>query len=133
MNLSSKFLAASALSGFLLLGGCATTPRVPPPTTTDIVEMSKTGAPPATIIERIQASGAIYDLPASELARLRDQGVPDPVIDAMQQTQIDAARRQGYRAARESWPWHPWPYYRPYHRPFGYHPWWWDMELYYGW
>ncbi len=116
-------LAAALLTGLLLTAGCATAPRPPPPAAEEIVDLSKAGVPADAIIERIRESDAIYDLPASALARLRDQGVSDRVIDEMQQTRIDAARLQGFRAGRDAHPWY-YPYYRWPSFHHGYWRWW---------
>jgi hypothetical protein len=115
------------LAGFtLMLGGCATLPPLPPaPTTDEIVQMSKDGIPPAEIIQRMEESRALYALKASELAKLRQDGVSDEVIDYMQQTLIEAERaREAMRERDRMWmygypyyPGYPWGYWR---RPFRY-------------
>jgi len=86
------------------LAGCATAPKLPPPTTVEIVQMAKDGGTVEAIIQRMRESRAVYPLPASELARLREQGVPDAVIDYMQQTHIDAVRYQEWSRARDFYP-----------------------------
>lgn len=81
--------------------------------------MAREGRPAQEIIGRINAAQAIYRLSASELAKLREQGVPDAVIDHMQATWLDAVRRE------EAWRQHDmylmpgWPY-----RPLVNTPWW---------
>lgn len=94
----------------LLIAGCATTPRKPPPTVEQIVQMSQQGVAPETIIQEIRDSGALYRLPASELVKLKARGVSDPVLDYMQQTYLEDERRRAY-------------YYQagPYWGPYG---WW---------
>ncbi len=105
-----------------LLAGCASMEKLPPPpTTAEIVEMAKKGETADAIILRMQQSRAVYPLPASELARLREQSVPDKVIDYMQQTYLEEVRYREW--LRAGYP----PYYplRPYPYPyFGRHPWW---------
>lgn len=114
------WLLAGALS--LALAGCATQPPRPPaPTSDEIVQMSKDGMTAAEIIQRLDESRALYPLKASELARLREQGVADEVIDHMQQTLIDAERaREAMRERDRLWmygyPAYPWGYWR--------HPYW---------
>ena len=115
--------ARFALFGALAAGLCSTSgclsPRPPPPppvSVSEILTLSKAGVPAPDIIRKIQTSGTVYRLPASELAQLKAQGVSDDVINYMQQTHLDAVRRdQGY-------------YYAP---PFGYwgyyYPYWWDF------
>lgn len=82
-------------AGLLLLAGCATlsAERPPPITVPEIAEMSRAGVPAHEIIEKIRASGTVYRLKASQLAELHEKGVPDAVIDSMQQTYLHAVRR----------------------------------------
>ena len=86
----------------LALSGCATLgePLPPPPSLAEIVESAKAGQPPQQIIERMQRSRAVYRLPASELAKLRDQGVPDAVIDYKQRVHLDVVRFEESMRAR---------------------------------
>lgn len=73
--------------------------------------MSKDGQPAEAIIARMQESRAVYPLPASELAKLREQGVPDLVIDYMQQVYIDSVRYMEWSRARDAYfPYGPYPY-----------------------
>ena len=78
-----------------MLGGCATggVPAPDAPTIVEIIEASRAGNGDA-VIRRIIASDAVYRLPASELARLRDHGVTDAVIDAMQWSYLESVRRE---------------------------------------
>jgi len=93
------------------LAGCAAAPQLPPPpTTAEIVQMAKDGQTADAIIARLQASRAVYALPASELAKLREQGVPDRVIDYMQQTYVEAVRYYEWSRARDAY----FPYGPPY-------------------
>src|SRR5262245_1451621 len=96
-----------------LLAACASLePPLPPaPTTAAIVQMAQEGVAPDTIIKRIEASRAVYPLPASALAKLREQGVPDQVIDYMQRTYIDAVRVDEYLRGRDGDPLYGWPSY----------------------
>jgi hypothetical protein len=86
----------------IFFSGCATPEvrRAMPLTVSQIVEMSKGGVPADEIIERMRDSGAVYRLKASELARLHEEGVPDAVIDYMQETYLEALRRH---EIREDW------------------------------
>jgi hypothetical protein len=115
------------IAAFLLaivLAGCAAMPQLPPPpTTAEIVQMAKDGQTADAIIARLQASRAVYSLPASELAKLREQGVPDKVIDYMQQTYVEAVRYEEWSRARDAWPpFGPYGPYGPYFR--GRYYWW---------
>ncbi len=113
----------------LMLGACATVQGPPPPSQEDIVALARAGAPAQDIIRRIRESGAVYPLTASQLARLREQGVPDEVIDYMQRTYIEEARRE--EAMRQSFfygpmfpPYYPYYPYYPYWYGPGRPPWW---------
>jgi len=117
-----RLLRSALLLFAATLAGCATMgkPLPPPPTTAEIVQLASEGTPAGEIIKRIDESRAVYRLPASELARLREQGVPDAVIDRMQRTHIDAVREEEWWRAREHYLWFGWPSYRgvwPY--PYG--------------
>ena len=118
MKPAYKFWLALAL---LFAGGCSTVPRPAPPTVADVVRLSKEGVPADEIIRRMDQAGAVYRLPASQLAKLHDDGVPDSVIDYMNQTNIEAARRDEafFQANRYMWYGPPF-YYRdyPHWRPF---------------
>jgi hypothetical protein len=98
-------------------GGCATE-RPVPLSVSQVVELSREGVPSTDIINRMKASRATYPLQASELARLRDEGVSDPVINYMQQTYLDEARRKQELQDRELWPgyWGPPGPWGPYDR-----------------
>lgn len=85
--------------------------------------MAKSGQSAEAIIQRMGESRAVYQLPASELARLREQGVPDRVIDYMQQTYLDAVRYQEWARMRDAYLYYP-PYLGPY-RSYCWHPYSW--------
>ncbi|MHB0989684.1 MAG: hypothetical protein ACYC3O_10215 [Burkholderiales bacterium] len=92
MNIRLLYLFGIFALG-LMLGGCATTPPAPPVTVADIVNMSSTGVAPEQIIDRMKAADMVYRLKASQLDSLHQKGVSDKVIDYMQQTYLDAVRR----------------------------------------
>src|ERR1035437_4510003 len=56
----------------------------------DIVQMSKDGLTSGDIISQINQSRSVYGLNAGELAKLRDEGVSDSVINYMEKTHFDA-------------------------------------------
>jgi hypothetical protein len=93
-----------------LLSGCALTgPSKPPVTVAEIIQMNKEGVPPVTIIERMRDSDAVYRFSAAQLGELHDMGIPDPVLNYMQQTYIDAERRTQSIADWSEWDmWGPW-------------------------
>ena len=74
----------------LVLSGCATfyTPRTPLPIA-EVVNLSKSGAPPATVTQRIRDSGTSYALRGSDFAKLKALGVPEPVLDYLQQSMVN--------------------------------------------
>lgn len=117
-------LVACLLLAALMSGCAARAPLPEPPAVVDVVRMSREGDAPKLIIERMQAARAVYRLPASELARLREQGVADEVIDYMQRTQIEAERRDEALRQRmllwDNWPYQPWRPGLP-RTPFGWY------------
>jgi hypothetical protein len=107
----------------LIVGACASVQGPPPPSQEDIVALARAGAPAQEIIRRMRASGAVYPLTASQLARLREQGVPDEVIDYMHRGYIEEVRRE--EAMRQSFFYGPmFPPYYPYWYGPGRPPWW---------
>jgi hypothetical protein len=123
--MSLKSFAAMLLAA--LLAGCGTMYKQlpPPPTVSEIVQMAKDGVPAGDIIKRMDDARAVYRLPASELAKLREEGVPDAVLDYMQQTYIEDERWREYQRARDMYFWYGWPYYYRYPYPWGYRaPYW---------
>jgi hypothetical protein len=102
-------LAAVAVAALLIVGGCATmqAAKPSPVTVSQVIEMSKAGTPPQDIINRIKDSGTVYRLNASQLADLRQLGVSDQVIDYMQQTYLEAVRRDQARKDLRYYRWGP--------------------------
>jgi hypothetical protein len=117
--------------GAALNAGCASTPRKPPVTVDQVVEMSRAGTAPADVVHRMREAGTVYRLSGSELARLKESGVPDEVLDYMQGTYLDYARSRALIDYNSYWG--P-PYFGPYgywHRgpwlygpPYWYSPYW---------
>lgn len=91
-QLAILFAVTAAL---FLLGSCATTGvnKSAPLTVTEVLKMSKDKVPPDEIIKKMRESGTVYRLEASELAKLHEEGVPDPVINYMQESYLNAVRR----------------------------------------
>jgi len=89
-SLQSLLSVALFSLGVLWLGGC--TP-FHPVTVPQILEMTREGVPPNTIIARIKESNTVYRLHAHQVAQLSRDGVNDKVLDYMQQTYLDAVRR----------------------------------------
>lgn len=108
----------------LLLSACAAVPSRPaPPSVAEVVQMAKEKTSAQDIIQRMRDADAVYRLSASQLARLREQGVPDEVIDYMQGTWLSDVRRD---TAARMFPYEPWPPgFGMMYGPYGplYHPW----------
>ncbi|PHV09972.1 hypothetical protein [Chitinimonas sp. BJB300] len=95
----------------LLLGACATLP--PPVSVDEALKLSQEGNSPDAIIEMMRASRSSYSLSASDILRLSKSGLPEPVLDYMQKTQIEAIRqeerlRQWSERGRWGWDWYRW-------------------------
>ncbi len=113
-----SLLVLVVVATLLLLAACTSiSPRVevPPVSPEEIVELAKKGETTAAIIAKIQHSETIYNLTASQFVQLAKDGVPDAVLDHMQQTYIKAvernARREAYNDlwfASYGWYGHPW-------------------------
>ncbi len=125
----TRFPIAAFLAAALVAGCALNQPQLPPPpTTAEIVQMAKEGDSAETIIARIDALRGVYPLSASEFAKLREQGVPDKVIDHMQRTYIEAVRFDEFLRARDAYFLYGWPYYRGVYPfpfgPYGGYPYW---------
>ena len=97
-----SLLASIFAATFVLLSGCATTtgPERAPLTLEQIVDLAKQGKDANAIIGEIKQAHAAYDVTASQYAKLSRDGVPDAVLDFMQQGQLRMAERAGRREAR---------------------------------
>ncbi|MBI1397464.1 MAG: hypothetical protein GC151_15945 [Betaproteobacteria bacterium] len=120
------WLAAITLSCVLALSGCAGMITRPPMMTIDqVVGLSKDGVPAAEIIRQLKATRTVLALTGSQYAKLRSEGVPDEVLDFIQQTYVDAVQLDTrIRYQSMYWGWGPVYPYRPYYH---YWPYW------YGW
>ena len=77
-----------------------------PVTVGQVIEMSKEGVPAETIVRKMRDSETVYRLTAAQLAELHDMGIADQVLDYMQQTYIEAERREQIRddwGERDMW------------------------------
>lgn len=106
---------ATIFLGLILLGGCAGLQRRPPPSIDQIVEMAQAGKPAAEIVRELQESRAVYPLTASQIVRLHDQGVPDAVLDYMQNAYAESIRWNARMQYESVYWWHDCFYC--YHRP----------------
>ena len=87
----TRLLAITLLSLFLV-AGCAGMQRRPPPSVDQIVEMARAGKPADAIIRELQDTHAVYPLTATQILRLHEQGVPDSVLDYMQNAYTESVR-----------------------------------------
>jgi hypothetical protein len=128
MTLDAHWLARAALAlGALLASGCASVAdkRPPPPTLEEVVQMSQQGVPANEIVAQLVYTRAAYRLKGSELAKLKERGVPDEVLDYLEESNIalaraDEARRQAQYRFMYTWPYGgfgPYPYYWYYPPP----------------
>ena len=102
------------LAGSALLSGCAAVgvdPSEQPVMVSEVIRMSKENVPAETIVNKMRDSRAVYRLNAAQLAKLHDQGVADLVLNYMQETYLNAVRREQDLAdwsTREMWRDHFW-------------------------
>ncbi len=120
-----RILLASGMVAMLAVSGCATMgePERPPLSLEQIVDLGKQGKDAAAIINEIKATHAVYDIAASQYAKLSRDGVPDAVLDFMQQGQLKLAESAGRRQAYgDMWFYGPgWIGYGPRWYPRSYH------------
>ncbi|HVY04435.1 MAG TPA: hypothetical protein VHB46_00535 [Burkholderiales bacterium] len=113
---SSPFIRCLAACLCLtVLAGCAGMQRRPPPTIEQIVEMAKAGKPAEDIVRELQETRAVYPLTASQIVKLHEQGVPDTVLDYMQNAYSDSIRWEARMQYENTFWWHDCFYC--YHRP----------------
>ncbi len=88
-----------------LMMSCSGMNRNPIPyvSVSEIVQMSKAGKSDTAIIDKIRHSGTVYRLSASQLVGLNRQGVSDGVINYMQQTYLEAVRRNQQLSDQSYW------------------------------
>lgn len=94
----------------LVLAACAALP--PPVTVDDALRMSKAGQSPDAIIAQMRASRSSYRLSASDIVRLHKDGLPEPVLDYMQQTQLEDVRNEQFSRDMVMGPPYPSPWWR---------------------
>ena len=102
------------LTGSALLSGCAALgvdQSNQPVMVSEVIRMSKENVPAETIVNKMRDSRGVYRLNAAQLAKLHDQGVADLVLNYMQETYLNAVRREQDLAdwsTREMWRDHFW-------------------------
>lgn len=101
-----RLLLAASLT-FSLLHACAGQAPAPPPpealSLQEIIDLSRQGVPPARIVERIEASEAVYVLSVADVDRLQAAGVKSEVIDSMLSSCLQAACRRPAAVRRSLW------------------------------
>ena len=105
MPLNIRFVAAILLS-LMLVSGCAGLQHRPPPSIDQIVEMAEAGKPAEEIIRVLQETRAAYPLTASQIVKLHELGVPDAVLDYMQNAYTDSIRWEARAQYEGSYWWH---------------------------
>jgi len=102
MKRSLTVIAFTVLSS-VMLTSCATLnePERLPMTLEQVVSLAKDGKDAQAIIGEIQVSRTLFDITASQYAKLSRDGVPDAVIDFMQNGQLKMAERQGRREGQQ--------------------------------
>ncbi len=76
----------------MLLQACAATPAREPLSLAEIVQMSESGKDAGQIVSLMQQTHSAYRVTGAQLARLRSEGVADPVLDYMLQSYLQAER-----------------------------------------
>ncbi len=76
----------------MLLQACAETPAREPLSLADVVQMSQSGKDAGQIVALMQQTHSAYRITGAQLARLRSEGVADPVLDYMLQSYLRAER-----------------------------------------
>lgn len=79
--------------------------------TKDVIQMYRDGIPDSLIMQKIEYSGTIFHLSASDMRDLKRAGVPDEIVSAMLATEERADGDGSYYGPSG-------PYYGPYHRPY---------------
>ena len=97
---------AALLLGLVLMSGCAAMQRRPPPSIEQIVEMANAGKPAQEIVRELQDTRAVYPLTASQIVKLHDQGVPDAVLDYMQNAYAESIRWNARMQYEGTYWWH---------------------------
>jgi hypothetical protein len=101
-DMRRSLLTIVVCASALLLASCANLPHEPertPLSLEQIVDLAKSGKDAQTIIKEIKDTRAVYDITASQYAKLSRDGVPDAVLDHMQLGQLKMAERAGRREA----------------------------------
>ncbi len=100
-----------------LMVGCATPPRPTPLTQADIISMVKVGMIDEDIMRRIDDTRTVFRLSSDDVIRLRNEGVPDRVVNYMLDTYTRAVAAEQRRQDASYYDFHYGFYYgHPWHR-----------------
>jgi hypothetical protein len=111
-------LLLTALAAASLMSACATLGDNTPPLTIDaLVARAKAGESNESLLASLRASRERFILTGSEFAKLKERGLPDPVLDELQKREVAAVREEEWRNAQPIGWWRAWPYYGYYQRP----------------
>jgi hypothetical protein len=114
--MTSKPLLA-ALAAVTLFSGCATLGESAPPLTIDsLVTRAKAGESTESLLASLRGSRERFVLTGSDYAKLKERGLPDPILDALQARAIEDVRYEEWRRSQPDLFWRSWPYYG-FHRP----------------
>lgn len=108
-----KLLLIAAISSTFVITGCATLGNSTPPLTIDqLVERAKKGESNESLLASVRASGERFSLTGSEFAKLKERGLPEPLLDELQRRELQAARDEEWMKNQFYWNglWRPWPY-----------------------
>lgn len=110
-------LVLTTLAAATALAGCASRGESAPPLTLDaLVARAKAGESSESLLASLRGSRERFVLSGSDYAKLKERGLPDAVLDALQQRQIADARDDEWRRSQPLGWWRMWPYY-DFYRP----------------
>jgi hypothetical protein len=100
------------------LAGCASLGDQTPPLTIDaLVTRAKAGESTESLLASLRASRQSFALTGSDFAKLKERGLPDPVLDELQTRQISDARDEEWRRSQPIGWWRAWPHYGFHYAP----------------
>ncbi|TAF99819.1 MAG: hypothetical protein EAZ43_14985 [Betaproteobacteria bacterium] len=112
---SSACAAICAGLAALVLSGCATMTASAPPLTVDqLVERAKKGESTESLLASLRGSRERFTIAGSEFAKLKERGLPEPVLDELQSRELQAAKDEEWlRSSSLAFPW--WRFQAPYY------------------
>lgn len=136
LNLRNAVWFALSITGTVVLQSCVVYRPYPESQllkVPDIVQMSKDGTSSKDIISEIQKSHTAYNLKADQLVKLHDQGVPDSVINYMEETKMDLIQRNQRYSYASNWAMYDGFFYGGlgWGWPYGFYGWGWGPAIIY--